>query len=125
MDIHDARQRPSGRFLAPCQTRRETTETMPLGIVYVSFERKANMPVYRLNDKVVRYEIGEFNANVSTCSQYVTVFKGLEIAGSLSRRRVIDRKSSEWTIFDRNGRKLGEHNLVSPLLHILRRETAV
>jgi len=83
------------------------------------------MPVFRLNETTMRYVIGDFTAEVTTASQYVTIFRGIEPAGSLSRRRVIEHNKPEWTVFDRSGRKLGEHNHVSPLLHILRRETAM
>jgi len=78
------------------------------------------MPVIRLNDTTMRVIVGDLVAEYSTASQYVTVFRDGQPAGSLSRRRVIDHKACEWSIFDRSGRKLGEHNMVSPLLHKLR-----
>ena len=81
------------------------------------------MPVLKVNENTMRFMVGSFTAEVSTFSQNVTVFLGDLPAGTLCRRRVIERNKPEWSIFDKTGRKLGEHNMVSPLLHILRRET--
>lgn len=80
------------------------------------------MPIQRIDEYTYKATVGKLEATVRTSDQYVTVYCNEKPMGTLIRARVLDRNKAEWSVFDLDGRKLGEHNMVSPLLHIMRRD---
>lgn len=80
------------------------------------------MPVERLDANTQQFTIGVLTAKVHTSDQSVTVYCNDIVCGTLQRRRVISKDTYQWSIYDCDGGYLGSHDMVSPLLHILRRD---
>lgn len=80
------------------------------------------MPVERLDANTVKFTVGVLQATVHTSDQYVNVMCNDMIVGTIQRRRVISKDVYQWSIYDCDGGYLGSHDMVSPLLHILRRD---
>lgn len=79
------------------------------------------MPVRRISDTTVEYNIGALFALVHTWSKYVTVTQGEITVGTMCRKGAIIHNKPEWTVYDKTGNEILSHDLPSVCLHALRR----